>query len=121
MASRNQMDRQQLCRELLKFRRRKYPTSTCKEIEDVNKAGMLDFGEYTQWEQAYLDNKVTLKDIENMSKWLRTTNDYVLFKYLQKIVPKNNLEKRDWKYTHAFFATIIDITKVIISRAICKN
>jgi len=108
------MNRQQICKELRIFKRRKYPVSTSVLIEEVNKFARDDFAEYTQWERAFLEDKMTSTEIVQMSTWLRVTSNYVVFARLRKIIPANATEKRDWLYTHRFFETMIDATKAML-------
>ena len=108
------MHRQQICKQIRLFKKKRFPSSSFKLIEDVNKAGALDFAEYTQWERAFLEISITQTELVQMMTWLQKTDRYFIFDYLRKIVPTTPQEKRDWLYTHKFYSTMIDITKSIV-------
>lgn len=111
------MNRQQICKQLRIFKKRRYPVSTSALIEEANKAGQMDFAEFTQWERAFLENKITNVEIVQMSTWLRVTSNYIVFAKLRKISVNTPLEKRDWMYTWKFFETMIDATKVMLKHS----
>lgn len=108
------MNRQQICKQLRIFKKRRYPVSLSLLIEEANKAGQLDFAEYTQWERAFLEDKMTHVEIVQMSTWLRVTSNYVVFAKLRKIAVNTPQEKRDWLYSQKFFETMIDAVKVML-------
>lgn len=108
------MNRQQICKQLRIFKKRRYPVSASPLIEEANKAGQMDFAEFTQWERAFLEDKMTHVEIVQMSTWLRVTSNYIVLAKLRKIAVNTPIEKRDWMYSWKFFETMIDAVKVML-------
>ncbi|HLP79693.1 MAG TPA: hypothetical protein VK158_03610 [Acidobacteriota bacterium] len=112
------MNRAQIEKQIRIFKKRKFPVSDNRFIAEAIHSGSADFAEYTQWERAFLEHSMTPHDVIAITKWLPSTNNYIVFAKLRKIAVSTPHERRDWTYTHAFFTTMIQLTKAILTHSV---